>query len=124
MKMNIPDEYVPLIVKGLEHYYAYTRAVQRDDSRYQKAADWFQGEITAKSPVAAKSARTLRLPQPLGRTSSSAAAGGQDAQRQEFGAGGLRQRVAVGLVVFEHVPGDGDQLASGGHHGHVAIFLA
>jgi hypothetical protein len=36
MKMNVPDEYVPLIVKGLEHYYAYTRAVQRDDSRYQK----------------------------------------------------------------------------------------
>ncbi len=46
--MNIPDEYVPLIVKGLEHYYAYTRAVQRDDSRHQKAADWLQAELIAK----------------------------------------------------------------------------
>ncbi len=34
MNLNIPDEYVPLILKGLEHYYAYTRAVNRDDSRY------------------------------------------------------------------------------------------
>ena len=62
MKMNIPDEYVPLIVKGLEHYYAYTRAVQRDDSRYQKAADWFQGELTAKSLVAAKSPQASTVP--------------------------------------------------------------
>ena len=62
--MNIPDEYLPLIVKGLEHYYAYTRAVQRDDSRYQKAADWFQGELTAKTRLAPKVARSVRLPQP------------------------------------------------------------
>ena len=62
MKMNIPDEYVPLIVKGLEHYYAYTRAVQRDDSRYQKAADWIQGELTAKSHVSVKSARAPAVP--------------------------------------------------------------
>jgi len=33
MRVNVPNEYVPLIIKGLEHYYAYTRAVQRDDSR-------------------------------------------------------------------------------------------
>ncbi len=62
MKMNIPDEYVPLIVKGLEHYYAYTRAVQRDDSRYKKAADWFQSELIAKSHVPVKSARALAVP--------------------------------------------------------------
>ena len=60
--MNIPDEYVPLIVKGLEHYYAYTRAVQRDDSRYQKAADWFQQELTSKSYGSAKSAQAATVP--------------------------------------------------------------
>jgi hypothetical protein len=64
MQMNIPDEYVPLIVKGLEHYYAYTRAVQRDDSRYQKAADWFQGQLTAKSPLPDKSAHAVTVPPP------------------------------------------------------------
>jgi hypothetical protein len=71
MKMNIPDEYMPLIVKGLEHYYAYTRAVCRDDSRYQKAADWFQGELTARSGAVAQSDRTLRSPQPRRRGSAS-----------------------------------------------------
>jgi len=60
--MNIPDEYLPLIVKGLEHYYAYTRAIQRNDSRYHRAADWFQGELTARSHVSAKSARAPRVP--------------------------------------------------------------
>jgi len=64
MKMNIPDEYLPLIVKGLEHYYAYTRAVQRDDSRYQKAAEWFQSERIAKSHVSAKPARAVTVPHP------------------------------------------------------------
>ena len=60
--MNVPNEYVPLIVKGLEHYYAYTRAVQRDDSRYPQAADWLQGELTAKSRVPAQSARARAVP--------------------------------------------------------------
>ena len=62
MKMNVPDEYVPLIVKGLEHYYAYTRAVQRDDSRYQQAAAWFQGALTAKSRVPAQTAQARKVP--------------------------------------------------------------
>ena len=64
MKMNIPEEYVPLIIKGLEHYYAYSRAVQRDDSRYQQAADWFQSQVTMKPAVAGKSSRVPgRAPQ-------------------------------------------------------------
>lgn len=49
IKVNVPDEYVPLIIKGLEHNYAYTRAVQRDDSRYRQAADWLQQEVTRDS---------------------------------------------------------------------------
>jgi hypothetical protein len=28
MKLDIPDEYLPLIVNALEHYHAYTRAAQ------------------------------------------------------------------------------------------------
>ena len=42
MKLNIPDEHIPLVIQALEHYYAYTRAVQRDDSRYQSVADLFK----------------------------------------------------------------------------------
>jgi hypothetical protein len=42
MKLDIPDEYVPLVVTALEHYHAYNRAIQREDTRYQEAADWFK----------------------------------------------------------------------------------
>jgi len=42
MKLDLPDEYVPLIVNALEHYHAYTRAQQREDPRYQEAAQWFK----------------------------------------------------------------------------------
>ena len=42
MKLDVPDEYLPLIVTALEHYAAYARAVQREDGRYQVAADWFK----------------------------------------------------------------------------------
>ena len=42
MKLDIPDEYLPVIVMALEHYAAYTRAAQREDPRYQEAADWFK----------------------------------------------------------------------------------
>ena len=45
MKLDMPDEYLPLVVTALEHYYAYTKAVQRDDSSYQEAADWFKRKL-------------------------------------------------------------------------------
>jgi hypothetical protein len=57
MDTPIPEQYVPLIVKALEHYYAYTLAVKRDDVRYQEAADWFKRKPAARSvahPRAAK----------------------------------------------------------------------
>jgi hypothetical protein len=41
MKLDIPDEYVPLIVTALEHCY-YTRAAQHEDPPYQEAVDWFK----------------------------------------------------------------------------------
>jgi hypothetical protein len=64
MKLNIPDEYVPLIVKGLEHYYAYTRAVNRDDSRYRQAADWVK-QITAEEPYPTTNQRSKAAKRPL-----------------------------------------------------------
>ena len=44
MNLDIPDEYLPLIVTALEHYAAYARAVQREDARYQEAADLFKSK--------------------------------------------------------------------------------
>jgi hypothetical protein len=39
MKIDLSDEDQKLIVEALEHFYAYTRAAKRDDSRYQELAD-------------------------------------------------------------------------------------
>jgi hypothetical protein len=39
VKLDLPDEYFPLLIRALEHYYAYTQAAQRQDSRYQDIAD-------------------------------------------------------------------------------------
>ena len=35
MRLDVPDDYVPLLITALEHHYAYTRVVQREDARYQ-----------------------------------------------------------------------------------------
>jgi hypothetical protein len=55
MKLDVPDDYVPLLITALEQYYAYTRAVQREDIRYQQAADWFHRQ---RSPIPEKPLRT------------------------------------------------------------------
>ena len=39
MKTDLSEEELKLIVEALEHYYAYTPAAQRDDSRYQELAN-------------------------------------------------------------------------------------
>ena len=57
MKLDIPEEYLPVIVMALEHYAAYTRAAQREDARYQEAADWFKRK---RSPPAEEPERTAR----------------------------------------------------------------
>ena len=49
MYTPVPEDYLPLIVQALEHYYAYTRAVKRDDARYQEAAEWFKRKPATKS---------------------------------------------------------------------------
>jgi hypothetical protein len=33
MKLDVPHDYVLLLITALEHHYAYTRAVQRDGTR-------------------------------------------------------------------------------------------
>jgi hypothetical protein len=30
MRLDVPDDYVPLLITALEHHYAYTRAVQAE----------------------------------------------------------------------------------------------
>ncbi len=39
MTVDVPDEYLPLLVRALEHYHAYTVATQREDRRYLQAAE-------------------------------------------------------------------------------------
>jgi hypothetical protein len=61
MKLDIGDEQIPLLIRALEHYYAYTRAVQREDSRYQQAADWLQSKLGEKPATVARATRVLRV---------------------------------------------------------------
>src|SRR6185436_1438748 len=51
----MPDEYTPLVITALEHYYAYTRAVQREDKRYEQVLEFFKRKGPAqeeRDPVA------------------------------------------------------------------------
>jgi len=57
MKLDVPDDYVPLLTTALEHHYAYTRAVKREDPRYLQAADWFHRQ---RSPIPQKPARKAK----------------------------------------------------------------
>jgi hypothetical protein len=64
MKLDVPDDYVPLLITALEHHYAYTKAVQREDTRYQQAADWFHRQ---PAPVSEKPVRTVKHKGPAPR---------------------------------------------------------
>ena len=61
MKLEMPDEHIPLLIRALEHYYAYTRAVQRDDSRYQQIADSFKRKPPLASKLDPKSLKRKRV---------------------------------------------------------------
>lgn len=50
--------------------------------------------------------------------------GGAPPEPGEFLLGRTRERIAIGLTGVEDVPGEGDELAGGGHDGDVAIFAA
>ena len=64
MKLDVPDDYFPLLITALEHYYAYTRAVKREDTGYQQAADWLHRQRT---PISEKSVRTRKRKGPAPR---------------------------------------------------------
>jgi hypothetical protein len=57
MKLDIPDDCVPLLITALEQYYAHTKAVRREDSRHQQAADVFHRQPT---PVSEKPVRMMK----------------------------------------------------------------
>jgi hypothetical protein len=57
MKLDVPDDYFPLLITALEHYYAYTKTVRREDTRYEQAADWFHRQ---RIPIAEKPVRTAK----------------------------------------------------------------
>jgi hypothetical protein len=59
VKIDLPEEYAPLVIDALEHYYAYTRAKQQEDLRYNQVAEWFRAakkgptrEIAGANPSA------------------------------------------------------------------------
>jgi len=49
MKLDIPDEYIPLVINALEHYHAYTHAVNRDDKRYLEIAELLKRKEPGKA---------------------------------------------------------------------------
>jgi hypothetical protein len=49
VKIDAPDRFIQLAIKALDHYYEYTRAVQREDTEYREAADYFR-EIERMGP--------------------------------------------------------------------------
>ena len=57
MKLDVPDDYLPLLITALEHHYAYTKAVRREHTRYQQVADWFHRQRT---PIPKKPVRTVK----------------------------------------------------------------
>ena len=42
VKLDFPDDYLPLVIRALEHYAAYARATQRDATPYQQAVNLFK----------------------------------------------------------------------------------
>ena len=61
MKLDIPDEYLPLIVTALEHYNAHTRAVQGEDP-LPGGRRMIQAEACSGSRAAGGLAVNLGLP--------------------------------------------------------------
>jgi hypothetical protein len=49
VNIDAPDRFIQLAIKALDHYYEYTLAVQREDTEYREAADYFR-EIERMGP--------------------------------------------------------------------------
>lgn len=51
MNLDIPDEELDLIIKSLEHYYAYTVARNAEDGRYRALADRLRRKPVEREPA-------------------------------------------------------------------------
>jgi hypothetical protein len=49
VKIDLPDEYIPLVVTALDHYFAYTVAARREDAKYRAASDFFR-QVERRGP--------------------------------------------------------------------------
>jgi hypothetical protein len=68
VKIQVPDDYIPLITKALDQYYAYIVAVQREDGKYRTAADFFRA-LEKKGPTReVESGATRQQARPKKRT--------------------------------------------------------
>ena len=62
MKTDLSDEELKLIVEALEHYFAYTRAAQREDSRYQETGEQAEEEALGDANLVRPSPLCFMLP--------------------------------------------------------------
>jgi hypothetical protein len=60
MKIEIDDDAPPLIVRALEHYGAYLKASNRDDSRYQALAETFKKKSVSSEDGTTEPAKRRR----------------------------------------------------------------
>jgi len=51
MPIDIPDEDIPLVIRALEHYHAYTVAKNAEDKRYRDLADRLKRKPTEREPA-------------------------------------------------------------------------
>ena len=49
MRLDVPDDYVPLLITAWEHHYAYTKAVQREDARKPRIGSSGNGHRSLRS---------------------------------------------------------------------------
>jgi len=57
MKVDLDDDELNLVVEALEHLYAYTRAAQREDSRYRELADRLKRSVARDDALEQKISR-------------------------------------------------------------------
>ncbi len=57
MHLEIPDEDLDLIIKALEHYYAYTVSRKAEDARYRDLADRLKRKPAEKVAAVAEQVR-------------------------------------------------------------------
>ena len=56
MTVEIPDEYLPLIIRALDNQYTASQALNRQDDRYREMAKLFRDAVERKGPGSEKGA--------------------------------------------------------------------